>query len=295
MPRSKKFNYTTTEKRPASGHSVDPLSAWCIPCTATPENGFLRFIRIDKVVTDAVDPQTTDTNDDISSNDDDSTLTENHLTGTKEDIVIKEGKSVPYLFCGKCAKWQLPTERPHTSKYHAKFKASLTAKMGKKHPYFRHLKTYQASKKGTKPKRNTKIIKAETLAKKSKAIGGGGITRAKKNVRAASKTSSKRGKGKSKKDVKLIPETVNVMQDAPRRSNRSTATINYCVDESPEQEKMISGLRKKRGSNKSNHEVSNPKRSRKPLSSAINGCYPDDKSLSSDALSVSSPECEFEG
>ena len=35
MARSKNYNYTTTEKRPTSGYSYNPLSAWCLPCAVT--------------------------------------------------------------------------------------------------------------------------------------------------------------------------------------------------------------------------------------------------------------------
>jgi hypothetical protein len=294
MARSKKCKYTTIEKRPSSGHSVDPLSAWCIPRDETPENGFLRFIRTDKVVPgDAVDPLTTDTNDDIASNDEDSTMTEDTPSLKEKCIVIKEGKFIPYLFCGKCVKWQLPSERPHTIKYHAKFKASLTAQLGKKHPYHHHLKTYQASNKGTKPKRNTKIIKAETAAKKLKGIGGGVISRPKKNVPAASKkTTSKRGKGKPKNDVDFT-ETVTVMQEHQRRSNRPSITTNHLMNEMQE-EKKTARSGKKRGSNKTDQQVSNPKRIRTPLSPVNNRCVPKAKSSSSDD-DLSETSSEWEG
>ncbi len=120
------------------------------------------------------------------------------------------------------------------------------------------------------------------------------ISRAKKNVPVASKkTTSKRGKGKSKKDVVVITETVAVMQDPPRRSNRSSITISYA--ESPEEEK-ISRSGKKHPSNKTDQGVSNPKRRREPLTSVKNKRVPIDdvSSSSNDDFIVSSPEYEFE-
>ena len=183
MAKSKKYKYTTSEPRPASGVSDNPESAWCRPNTSTNENGAIRYIFF-------VNTENND-NDTIESSNDDDT-----------DTKVKYKNYVPYTFCGKCDKWLSPFERPHTTKDHTRFKLklNLNATMDKNHPAAFHISKWKKSKNGFRPAKNSKIIKAEAAAK-GKSTNRRSKSTGKKAPSTKSTATGKLSKAKSTEQV----------------------------------------------------------------------------------------------